>query len=94
VRAGAGCKSLKQGPLKLNLHYGVTRNGGAAMEMLSLLIIFCLCIMPIGAVLNLEIEKPGRKKCLQPQGSPKTPIVIGLLNAPESSTTPTGKKPA
>jgi hypothetical protein len=42
------------------------------MEIYLLLLIGCLFIMPIGAALNIEIEKPARMKGLQQKDSPKT----------------------
>ena len=59
-----------------------------------LITIVCLFMMPLGAALNIEIEKSLRKKGQRPQEYPKPEDDIWLLPESKSSTsTPAGKKP-
>jgi hypothetical protein len=51
-----------------------------------LLTIVCLIMMPLGAALNIEIEKSLRKKGLRPQEYPKPEDDIWLLPEPKHST--------
>jgi hypothetical protein len=51
--------------------------------------------MPLAAALNIEIEKPLRKKGLQPRTSPKAQDDILVLPQPKlSMSTPIKKKAA
>jgi hypothetical protein len=65
------------------------------MLLFALITILCLCVMPLAAVLNIEIEKPLRNKGLRPKTSFKTGDDIMVLPQPKVITsTPHAQKAA
>jgi hypothetical protein len=65
------------------------------MLLFAVLIVVVLCALPIAAAINIEIEKPLRKRGFGPEYLPQVPDDIMVLPPPQpSGTTRIDKKAA
>jgi hypothetical protein len=61
------------------------------MLLFAVIIVIALCVMPLAAALNIEIEKPLRKRGFGPEYLPQVPDDIMVLPQPKPSETPQSK---